>query len=92
MANTNINMEELAKQVDLNEEIDYITSINNNIDYLTVSARDAGTVLTIKNALTKLANSLNVKNTGITAIRQYFNDRNSETAISNTPKVNGPRS
>lgn len=85
-------MEELAKQVDLNEEIDYITSINNNIDYLTVSARDAGTVLTIKNALTKLANSLNVKNTGITAIRQYFNDRNSETAISNTPKVNGPRS
>lgn len=92
MANTNINMEELAKQVDLNEEIDYITSINNNIDYLTVSARDAGTVLTIKNALTKLANSLNVKNTGIAAMRQYFNECNRESTISNTPKVNGPRS
>ena len=87
----NINIEELAKQVDLNEEIDYITSINNNIDYLTVSARDAGTVLTIKNALTKLANSLNVKNTGIAAMRQYFNECNMEST-SNAPKVNGPRS
>ena len=88
---TSSEIKEIADQINLNDEVDYIASINNNIDYLTVSARDATTVLTIKNALSKLANSLNTKNTAISALSQYFNDRSKDVATFNTPKVNGPK-
>ena len=86
---SDINVQEITKQIKLNDEIEYITSINNIIDNLTISARDATTIITIKNSLVKLASSLGAKNNAISALDQYFNERAIAPAA---PIVNKPKS
>lgn len=89
------NPNEAIKKIDLTNEVTFIKVIENYVDSLTIPAKEATTIISIKNSLSRLSESLLAKNEVISGINQYFN---SEEATSDNspittslPKVNGPK-
>lgn len=88
------NPNEAIKKIDLTNEVTFIKVIENYVDSLTIPAKEATTIVSIKNSLSRLSESLLAKNEVISGINQYFSEKataDNSPITTSLPKVNGPK-
>ena len=88
------NPNEAIKKIDLTNEVTFIKVIENYVDSLTIPAKEATTIVSIKNSLSRLSESLLAKNEVISGINQYFSEEvtaDNSPITTPLPKVNGPK-
>lgn len=72
------NIQAIQQQLDLGAEVSFIARTNTSIDGITISAKDAATIISVKNDLARVAESLNQKNTIIAQLFSYINELETE--------------